>query len=70
VRHDIRKYLRPSFPLEGGKGVKKLGKPIRQKYLQSFTIAVLSNGEVTSISKQHIGLKFFIVSGLPKKVPL
>jgi hypothetical protein len=58
------------IPLWKREGVKKLGKPVRQKYLQSFTIAVVWKVEVTSISKQRIGLKFFIVSSLPQKVPL
>jgi hypothetical protein len=38
-------------PFGKGEGVKKLGKPVRQKYLQSFTIAVVREVEVTSISK-------------------
>jgi len=61
---------REFFPFREGESVKKLGKPIRQKYLQSFAIAALWKVEATSISKQRIGLKFFILSSLVEKVPL
>jgi hypothetical protein len=78
---DIHRCLRPPrplpekegrefFPFGEEEGAKKLGKPISQKYLQSFTIAALWKVEVASISKQRIGLKFFILSTLPEKVAL
>jgi hypothetical protein len=41
----------PSPPFTKGEGVKKSGKPVRQEYLQSFTIAVLWKVEGTSIFK-------------------
>jgi hypothetical protein len=47
--------------------VKKLGKPVIQKYLQSFTMALLRKVAVISASKERIGLKFFIVSSLLKR---
>jgi hypothetical protein len=86
IRNDSLKSLPPPFacfrqgkdtrggetfsPFSNGEGVKKLGKPIRQKCLHSLTIAAFWKVEVASISKQRIGSKFFILSSLPEKVPL
>jgi hypothetical protein len=69
-REKIPKGEETLSPFSNGEGVKKLGKPIRQKYLQSFTIAALWKVEVTSISEQRTGLRFFILSSLPEKVKL
>jgi hypothetical protein len=58
----------PSFAK--GESMKKLGKPVGQTYLQSFTITDVWRVEVTGVYRQRIGLKFFIVNSLSKKVPL